>query len=224
MSCQYSSLNLAITTHNPNLHNLLDRIMESNSTVTDWITQLRNGHSSACDKLWPFYLQKLTSLICNKLESSRTGVSDEEDVLIDTCEVCFRKIKEGVYPNIASRHDLWRMLTKIATRKSIDQIRRSKKGIERLRQDSSFVHTADSTFEFNHIESAQGAEPTPEFAAMVADESRHRLAQLPEKMVEVVKLRLQGFTLKEITEKTAISFPTVQRYLSHVREIWSQDD
>jgi len=199
--------------------------MEMKSSVTDWITQLRNGHSSACDKLWPFYLQRLTSLICQKLETSRTEVSDEEDVLIDTCEVCFRKIKEGVYPNISSRHDLWRMLTKIATRKSIDQIRRSRKGVDRLRQDATqTLHTATSTFEINHIDNIPGAEPTPEFAAMVADESRYRLNQLPAKMVDVVKLRLQGFTIKEITEKTDVSFPTVQRYLSYVREVWSQDE
>ena len=196
-----------------------------NSSVTDWITQLRNGHSSACDKLWPFYLQRLTSLICQKLESSRTEISDEEDVLIDTCEVCFRKIKEGVYPNISSRHDLWRLLTKIATRKSIDQIRRSRKGVDRLRQESTVtLHSANSTFEVNHIDSIPGAEPTPAFAAMVADESRHRLNQLPDKMVEVVKLRLKGFTLKEISEQTDVSFPTVQRYLSYVREVWSQDE
>ncbi len=199
--------------------------MEMNSSVTDWIAQLRNGHSSACDKLWPFYLQRLTSLICQKLETSRNQVSDEEDVLIDTCEVCFRKIKEGVYPNISSRHDLWRLLTKIATRKAIDQIRRSKKGVDRLRQDSiQTFHAESSAFERDHIDNFPGAEPTPEFAVMVADESKYRLGQLPKKMVGVVKLRLQGYTLKEISEQTGVSLPTVQRYLSFVREVWSQDD
>lgn len=198
--------------------------MEMKSSVTDWITQLRNGHSSACDKLWPFYLQRLTAIISQKLESSRTGVSDEEDVLIDTCEVCFRKIREGVYPNISSRHDLWRLLTKIATRKSIDQIRRSRKGVDRLRLDATEIHSSSSSFEVNHIDNFAGAEPTPEFAAMVADESRYRLSQLPEKMVGVVQLRMQGFTLREIAEKTGISLPTVQRYISFVREMWSQDE
>jgi DNA-directed RNA polymerase specialized sigma24 family protein len=199
--------------------------MNMNSSVTDWIHQLRDGHNSACDKLWPFYLQRLTSLISQKLEFSRTEISDEEDVLIDTCEVCFRKIKEGSYPNISSRQDLWRLLTKIATRKSIDQIRRSRKGVDRLRQDATHLfQTGDSSFEFNSINSLPGPEPTPELAAMVADESRYRLSQLPNKMVEVVKLRLQGFTIKEITEKTDVSFPTVQRYLSYVREVWSRDE
>ena len=198
--------------------------MEMKSSVTDWITQLRNGHSSACDKLWPFYLQRLTAIISQKLESSRTGVSDEEDVLIDTCEVCFRKIREGVYPNISSRHDLWRLLTKIATRKSIDQIRRSRKGVDRLRLDATEIHSSSSSFEVNHIDNFAGTEPTPEFAAMVADESRYRLSQLPEKMVGVVQLRMQGFTLREIAEKTGISLPTVQRYISFVREMWSQDE
>ena len=59
---------------------------------------------------------------------------------------------------------------------------------------------------------------------MVADESRYRLSQLPAKMVPVVKLRMQGFTLKEISEQTDVSLPTVQRYLSFVREAWTQDD
>ena len=199
--------------------------MEMNSSVTDWITQLRNGHSSACDKLWPFYLQRLTAMISQKLEHSRTEVSDEEDVLIDTCEVCFRKIREGVYPNVSSRHDLWRLLTKIASRKSIDQIRRSRKGVDRLRAEpTQTIHRNDTSFEVSYIDNVPGAEPTPEFAAMVADESRYRLSQLPVKMVPVVKLRMQGFTLKEISEQTDVSLPTVQRYLSFVREAWTQDD
>lgn len=199
--------------------------MEMNSSVTEWISQLRDGHSSACDKLWPFYLKRLTAIICRKLETSRKGVSDEEDVLIETCEVCFRKIREGNYPNIASRHDLWRLLTKIATRKAIDQIRRSKKGVDRLTQESQqMVQTDGSSFDLNQIENFPGGEPTPEFAAMVADESRYRLSQVPKKMVDVVKLRMQGCTLKEIAEQTGISLPTVQRYLSFVREVWSQDD
>lgn len=199
--------------------------MDTNSSVTDWITQLRNGHSSACDKLWPFYLQRLTAMISQKLGNSVKGVSDEEDVLIDTCEVCFRKIKEGVYPNVSSRDDLWRLLTKIATRKSIDQIRRSRKGIDGLRTEATrVVHSNSNSFEVNHVDSFPTAEPTPEFAAMVADESRYRLSRLPDKMVDVVKLRMQGFTLREIAEKTDVSLPTVQRYLSYVREAWSQDD
>lgn len=199
--------------------------MEMNSSVSDWITQLRNGHNSACDKLWPYYLQRLTAMISQKLEYSRTEVSDEEDVLIDTCEVCFRKIKEGVYPNVSSRHDLWRLLTKIATRKSIDQIRRSRKGVDRLRTDATqTIHSDNNSYEINHIDSFPGAEPTPEFAAMVADESRYRLSLLPKKMVGVVKLRMQGFTLREISEKTDKSLPTVQRYLSFVREAWSQNE
>lgn len=199
--------------------------MEMNSSVTEWITQLRNGHSSACDKLWPFYLKRLTAIIAKKLETSRKGVSDEEDVLIETCEICFRKIKEGNYPNIASRHDLWRLLTKIATRKAIDQIRKSKKGVDKITSHATqTVHTQESSFELNQIDNFPGGEPTPEFAAMVADESRYRLSQVPTKMSEVVKLRMQGFTLKEISEKTGISLPTVQRYLNFVREVWSQDE
>lgn len=161
-------------------------------------------------------------MIARKLETSNNGVSDEEDVLIDTCEACFRKIQEGEYPNIRSRDDFWRLLTKFAERKSIDQIRRTRKGVDKYRLDPHIINHSDDGF--NLIDSMPSSEPTPEFAAMVADESRYQLSKLEPKLAEVVQLRMMGFKIKEIASETKRSVPTVERYLKLVKETWCKND
>lgn len=196
----------------------------SHSSVTDWIDQLRNGESSACEKLWIFFLARLTSMIAKRLETANNGVSDEEDVLIDTCEVCFRKIHEGKYPNIQSRDDFWKLLTKIAERKAIDQIRWTRKGVDQHRLDPYVVGLDDGEVGSSLIDSTPGSEPTPEFAAMVADESRYQLSRLEPKLAEVVQLRMMGFKIREIAIETQRSVPTVERYLKLVKEIWCKND
>lgn len=194
------------------------------SSVTEWINQLRNGETEACEKLWIHYLARLTSMISRRLGTQNNGVSDEEDVLIDTCEVCFRKIEQGEYPDIQSRDDYWKLLTKIAENKSIDQIRRSKKGIDKHRIDPVATSGYADGLQENFVDMAVGCEPTPEFAAMVADESRYQLSRLEPKLAEVVRLRMMGFKIKEIAEEIQRSVPTVERYLRLVKEIWSQHD
>ena len=67
-------------------------------------------------------------------------------------------------------------------------------------------------------------EPSPEFAAMVADNCDALLNRLEdERLVQIAQLKMQGYTNDEIAKRINRSRPTVERRLKLIREIWRQE-
>ena len=197
-------------------------VLES-STVTQWIEGLREGRESAAAKLWDHFLERLTKLVCNRLKTVSQAVSDEEDVVLDACDACFRALRENRYPNIANRNDLWKLLAVIAERKAIDQIRRSKKGIDGIRADVSFKKISVNSSIVDGTQLLPCTEPTPEFAAVFAENLKRQIGQLDELHAQVALLKLQGFTSREIGKQIGRSIPSVERYMKFIRTAWAYE-
>ena len=195
--------------------------MLAQSTVTAWIEGLRDGSETAAAKLWEHFLQRLTLLVCNRLRTTSKSISDEEDVVLDACEACFRALKAGRYPLIMNRDDLWKMLAVIAERKAIDQIRRSKKGVDGKRVDISFTSVSSDSSVMDGIQQWPCTEPTPEFATVFSENLKNKLSALDDARREVALLKMQGYKNREIAEKIGKAIPTVERYLKLIRETWS---
>jgi DNA-directed RNA polymerase specialized sigma24 family protein len=71
---------------------------------------------------------------------------------------------------------------------------------------------------------AVGSEPTPEFAAMVAEEYRRLLERLDDDVLrKVAVLRMEGHTNDEIAEKLGCARRTVARQLALIRRILATD-
>ncbi len=197
--------------------------MSNQSTVTQWIGQLKDGSDDAAGKLWSHFLQRLTRLVSDRLRTSSKSVADEEDVVLDTCQACFHALKEGRYHDVNSRQDLWKLLAVIAERKAIDQIRRSKKGIDGIRADISFITICGHSSVSDGFQQLPCSEPTPEFAAIIADDIRMQLEKLDEQQAQVAILKLQGFKNREIAAQLGRSIPTIERYTRLIRETWKNE-
>jgi DNA-directed RNA polymerase specialized sigma24 family protein len=66
-----------------------------------------------------------------------------------------------------------------------------------------------------------GAAPTPEFAALVAEEYRRRLDALPEEALRgVAVLKLEGYSNQEIAGRTGLGLRSVVRKLDRIRRTW----
>ena len=71
---------------------------------------------------------------------------------------------------------------------------------------------------------AVGSEPTPEFAAMVAEEYRRLLDRLGDDVLrKVAILRMEGHTTDEIGEQLGCARRTVARQLALIRRILAAD-
>ena len=198
--------------------------IHSNSTVSEWIEQLKeDGRDSAATKLWGHFLEKLTNLVKRKLRTCSQSVSDEEDVVLEAVDACFRALKENRYPNVKNREDLWKLLAVIAERKAIDQIRRSVKGVDGIRANVSFRIVSDASSILYGIQEWPCSEPTPEFAAIIAEDLVAYLNMLDSKHREVALLKMQGYSNREIGEKIGRSVPSVERYLKLIRTQWTDE-
>ena len=67
----------------------------------------------------------------------------------------------------------------------------------------------------------QKVNPTPAFAAEVADMSEYLMSHLPESdLKQLVLLKLEGHTNEDVAELMKITRRTVQRKLERIRRIW----
>ena len=70
-----------------------------------------------------------------------------------------------------------------------------------------------------------GAEPTPEFAAQMAEDFAQRLATLGEQpqLQQIACDKMAGYTNAEIAERLDCSLRSVERQLNLIRKIWTSE-
>jgi DNA-directed RNA polymerase specialized sigma24 family protein len=198
--------------------------MSNNGSVTRWISELKHGDSQAVEKLWNRYFEQLVGLARTQLSNMPRRAVDEEDVALSAFNLFFRAVKEGRFPRLADRNDLWQLLFHITDHKAIDQIRhegRKKRGGGHVRGESAF--SADVTENTPGIDQVVGENPTPEFAAIVAEECQRLLRQLDDDLLPVAVAKMENYTNKEIAEILDCSVATVERSLRLIRKIWQTE-
>ena len=98
-----------------------------------------------------------------------------------------------------------------------------KRGGGRIRGESLFARTDPEEGRDEGIGAVLGREPTPELAAMVAEDCRRMLDRLGDETLRLVaRQTLEGYSTAEIAAKIGCSQRSVQRKLDTIREIWSE--
>lgn len=89
-----------------------------------WPCSLKEGDSIAARAIWDRYFPKILRLAYDKLQGTPRLEADEEDVATSVMESLFLAAQKGRFPNLADRHDLWRLLLWMTARKVVDFKRR----------------------------------------------------------------------------------------------------
>lgn len=198
----------------------------SSDEVTCWFHGLAKGDEAAVEEVWRRYYEKLVRVARGKLATGQRRAADEEDVALSAFHSFCRGAAAGRFPQLEDRHDLWRLLVTITARKAAHQVRRDmqqKRGSGSVRGESVFAGAREPERAFG-IGNVLGTEPTPEFAAMAAEECEHLLESLPEEPIRQIALwKLEGFTNDEIAEKLECAPRTVERKLQRIRELWQRE-
>jgi RNA polymerase sigma factor (sigma-70 family) len=201
--------------------------MSSTNSVTHWIELLRQGDHAAARPLWERYYQQLVRLARSRLGGRPRRVADEEDVALSAFASFCRGIERGRFPLLTDRQDLWALLVVITARKVLDlsaQQRRVKRGRGKVRGDSAFEPLEDGECR-RGIEDVIGREPTPDFAAQVAEEYERLLDLLGDDgLRQIAVWRMEGFTNEEIKDRLDCSRVTVERKLRRIRQTWEQEN
>jgi DNA-directed RNA polymerase specialized sigma24 family protein len=116
----------------------------------------------------------------------------------------------------------------ITARKASDQADRRralKRGGHLVRIDPAQGRRGEPEDATDPLIAIVAREPSPEFAAMVADETTHLLDRLGDDNLRQIALwRMEGYTRDEIATRLGCARRTVARRLDLIREIWGADE
>jgi RNA polymerase sigma factor (sigma-70 family) len=151
------------------------------------------------------------------------SVVDEEDVALEAFHSFLRRCREGSYPQMRDRNDLWHLLLAITIHKANNQIRdqrRLRRDSRRTKIDARRLIDSD-TFSLNQLLSP---DPPPELLTSFADSLDRLFSLLPDgELRSMVLYRLEGRTNAEIAELIGRSRPTVERRMRLIRDIWREE-
>lgn len=190
-----------------------------------WISQLKAGDSVAAQELWEAYCDQLIRFARKKLRAVPRRAADEEDVAVSAFNSFWQAAVQGKFPQLNDSDDLWKILVTITARKALRQAkhaRRQKRGEGKVRGESVFCQ-ADASEPDWGIDQVVGREPTPAFAAELAEDFRQLLECLDDGLRQLAVLKMQGYTNQEIAEKLDCGLRSVERKLSGIRTIWSNE-
>jgi DNA-directed RNA polymerase specialized sigma24 family protein len=202
--------------------------MQPDESVTAWIDRLRAGDPTAAQLIWKRYFERLVELARKRLGKARRVVADEEDVALSALASFCRAAEQGRFPQLLDRHGLWRLLVVITERKAVNLLRtqqRAKRGGGRVFSESE-LGTANPRGEERPagLDELPSREPTPEFAALIAEECERLLRQLDDAGLQrVALLKLEGCANEEIAEQLGCALRTIERKLSLIRDLWEHE-
>jgi DNA-directed RNA polymerase specialized sigma24 family protein len=188
---------------------------ESQGSVTLWIGDLKDGGDSAAQHLWERYFDRLVLLAHKKIQARHGGqaVADGEDAALDAFNSFCKRAALGQFPLLHDRDDLWRLLVVITIRKVAKQVRYEK----------ALIRGGDR--EVDGFDEVIGPEPSPEFAAQVAEEYGRRLDGLGDEMLRrIAEDKMAGYDNDEIALRLGCSRSSIQRKLALIRREWSGEE
>lgn len=181
-------------------------------SVTHWLGKLKAGDSAAVGPLWDRYFPRLVELARARLRGFPRRAVDEEDVALSAFDSFCRDAAAGRLPRLDDRDDLWRVLLLITGQKAIDLVRR----------ETADKRGGKPGLQAFDLEAVAGKEPTPEFAALVADEFRRLLSTLPDADLKALAVwKMEGYTNAEIAARWGCVPRTVERRLKVIRSLWA---
>jgi DNA-directed RNA polymerase specialized sigma24 family protein len=193
-------------------------------SITRYVAELKGGNAEAARALWERYFAQLVRVAARRRGlSPRNGAdADEEDAALSAFASFCAGAAEGQFPRMNDREELWRLLVVIAARKvgdQLDRARAQKRGGDRNRVKL----TSDSTWGAE-LPAAFSREPTPEAAAIIAEETDRLLDRLGDETLQSIALwRMEGHAVDEIAQRLDCTRRTVTRKLEMIRNAWRRE-
>ncbi len=122
-------------------------------------------------------------------------------------------VKKGRFPDLRSRDELWSLLLVIASRKAA----------KRRRAEGTLKRDCGHAGPLGAADEVAASEPTPEFAALLADEIEHLLSLLgDDELRAVARGKLEGQSNEDLASTLGYTVRTVERRLALIRRTWSE--
>jgi RNA polymerase sigma-70 factor, ECF subfamily len=167
-----------------------------------------DGCEEAAERLYQRYAGRLRSLAERKLPADVTPRVDADDIVQSVFRRFFQAARQGYY-TAPTGEDLWHLLVAIA----LNRLRTVTTRQRAARRDSRRTVRPDP--DRDDFGGCAAGDDQP--GAVLRLVIREALARLPVPYREVIELRMEGYEVSEIAQKTGRSRRTVERTLQDVR-------
>lgn len=195
--------------------------MSQSGSVTNWIEGLKAGDQSAAQQIWNRYCQRLVGLARKKLGRASRRYEDEDDAVQKAFTALYLGARDGKFPLLNDRNDLWSLLVRITVHKAVDQIiaaNRRKHGSGKVGGHSA-LKAAGSQGEPISFDDLMQRGPGPETLVIWREEFERMLGCLGDDTLrKIAELSAAGDTAEEIAEKLECARTTVFRKLRLIRK------
>ncbi len=187
--------------------------------VTAWLRKLEAGHDHAAQRLWDVFFERLVRLVQDRMRATDRRVADPEDVALSAFASFCRGVENQRFPELSNRQGLWRLLVSITIHKLL-HLQRDQNRLKRRGHFRAIELPTDSDTERSAVDQIISREPTPEFAAQVAEQYDLWMRALnSEELTRLAIWKLEGFTNDEIAAKCGRTTRTIERKLNLIRKI-----
>jgi RNA polymerase sigma-70 factor (ECF subfamily) len=178
------------------------------------MARLRQGAPEAARAVFDRFARRLVALAASRLPPAVRAKVDGEDVAQSVFRTFFRRQAEGQF-RLDSWDQMWTLLAVLTVRKCgqrLDEFRAARRDVAREQRHAPCPDPSAA-----ELPVADPA-PSPSEAAMLAETLQQVLAGLTERERPVVLLRLQGYTIAEVSRQLGCTERTVGRILKQVRD------
>jgi RNA polymerase sigma-70 factor (ECF subfamily) len=167
------------------------------------LKQYRQGNQDAAHELYRRYAQRLRLLARTQLSAELAGRIEVDDIVQSVFGSFFRGVNGSFY-DVPLGEELWKLLLVIALHKIRNQ------GTYHLADKRDVRRTMRAAETAVEVEGRADDSAARAFLQLVADEA---LAHLDCQHRQMVELRMEGFSVEEIAQRTGRAKRTVERLL-----------
>ncbi len=189
--------------------------MPSEVPFRELMDRVSGGDEEAARALFEAYARRLVGLAASRLPRALAPKVDAEDVVQSVFRSFFARCGEGRF-TLEGWDSLWTVLTVLTVRKCGHRVRYFRAGRRDVQRESP--PAADLSDSREGWQPA-APEPTPPEAALLAETLEEVLRGLKPAHRPIVELRLQGYTVEEVSRLAGCTERTVYRVLDKVRAL-----
>ncbi|MDO4550644.1 MAG: ECF-type sigma factor [Planctomycetia bacterium] len=197
--------------------------MDYGKTLTNWVSRLAAGDSSAMEHVFSRYFDQLVTLAVQKMHGLNQVARSGEDIALSAIKSLYFGLKNEKI-QLCTEDDLWGCLFCITVRKTVAERRREfaqkRGGVEkRIFSGNEALNEDDGGELFDRV---VGNEPSPQLAAQMAENADELLSLFEENSTQrqIVSMKLQGMTTPEIANHLNLIPRTVFWHLEKIRNRW----
>ena len=195
--------------------------MSKSTNISHWIDLVKHGDSTAANRIWQHYFDRLVRSVRRRLYGQNRAVSDEEDIVLSVFDSFYCAVENGRFPDLSDRDDLWQLLLRMSARKVVDKRRHD---LRQRRGGHEKINSLDHTGNDGTVIEAIGDEPSPEMVLMMQESVEQFFSHLGVgQLRDIAGAKLEGYSNAELAERFGCSERTIERRLHLIREKCQQE-